>query len=178
MSRPRSRKWRPPSLEEARKAVGRRELAYVVVDELEANVAGLVLSRWPSIDARGRLRFDLDADVRVAVDAEKLRHLLQKREGAAALRSRPLLVGDVFAARLRRRPRADVDTPIDPGRVLAEPIVDISADAREAAKAQYYAALGGVFAADEIDAMADEFMEAPSVARLARDVQSAAPESG
>jgi hypothetical protein len=45
-------------------ALGRRKdiasLAYIVVDELESDFVGLTINAWPTLDDRGRLRFDLE----------------------------------------------------------------------------------------------------------------------
>jgi hypothetical protein len=165
--------WRPLGLErlgsELEALVAAGDLVYVVVDELDAGIAALVVSRWPRVDGLGRLRFDLERDVHLAVDAEALQRLLEERvslvaggSGAAEeeLRSRPLLVGDVFGARLVEQPVDESNAPVDPARWLAGPIVDVSADAREAAKVQYHAAVAGVLTATDVDAIAEEFLEA------------------
>jgi hypothetical protein len=164
--------WRPSGLErlgaELEALVAAGKLVYVVVDELDAGIASLVVSRWPHVDGLGRLRFDLERDVHLAVDAEALQRLLEERVplvpgGAGAvgeeLRSRPLLVGDVFGACLVEVPADERDAPLDPARWLSGPIVDVSADAREAAKVQYHAAVAGVLTATDVDAIAEEFLE-------------------
>lgn len=162
--------WRPQLLAGLRPDLGGLvaggELAYVVVDELDAGVAGLVISEWPRVDELGRLRFELEADVRVAVDAAALQELLGERVPVASsggeavageLRRRRLVVGDVFAAPLRERPAEDVETPGDPRRWLGSPIVDLSSEAREAAKVQYYAAVAHVLDERELDEIVSEF---------------------
>jgi hypothetical protein len=174
--RPEGAPWRPPGLDQAppelQAAFANGELAYVVVDDLEPGVAGLVVSRWPRVDELGRIRFELERDARVAVDVATLQELLTQRvpvvPGSARateelLRTRPLLVGDVFAARLVSVPEGEVDTPTDARGWFATPIVDVSVEAREAAQAQYYAAVAGVLTETEIDEIVEEFRgdEAP-----------------
>ncbi len=103
--------WRPLLL--ARVAV--EELIYVVVDEIEGSAVGLSVSDWPRVDER------------------------------------PLRVGDAFAVRPRpgalEQARDELEQQrrlepfFDPARWIKPPVYDITADAREAAKASFYAAV-------------------------------------
>src|SRR3954469_5588906 len=86
------------------------ELRYIVVDELHEGIAGLVVSPWPRVDARGRLVFGAEEEsVRVAAPAGALRDLLREQRTPvviggvtetqrAALQTRAVAIGDVFAA--------------------------------------------------------------------------------
>jgi hypothetical protein len=145
--------------------VERGELWYVVVDELDPGVAVLVVSRWPRVDGSGRLRFQQEADVQLAVDAAGFQEPLGQRlpsgepEAPATdeeLRRRPLQVGDVFAAALSEVPSEDIETPGDPKRWFGSTIIDLSGEAREAAKVQFYAAVSHVLTEDELDAIVSE----------------------
>jgi hypothetical protein len=165
--------WVPRSLVGLRpdlaNLVRERGLVYVVVDELAAGVAELIVSEWPGVDDSGRLIFDLGADRSLAAFAADVQALLEERvpvvQGGAApaaeesLRRRPLQVGDVFGAVLRETLADDVDTPGELGHWLRAPVVDLTAEAREAAKVQYYAAVSQVLSVTELDAIVDEFGE-------------------
>lgn len=97
-------------------AVDWSSLGYVVVDELHEGVAGLVVSRWPQVDERGRLHFGEESDTsRIATLAQALLALLRDErkpivpgdvdeDQERALRDRDLQIGDVFAARLKQMP--------------------------------------------------------------------------
>src|SRR4051794_4221280 len=56
------------------------ELAYIVVDELHGGIAGLVVSPWPRVDARGRLVFAPEEEsTQVAAPAAALEALLSEQ---------------------------------------------------------------------------------------------------
>jgi len=155
--------WRPAALEPDADTAG---LAYIVVDELHEGIAGLVVSPWPRSDERGRLHFAGESEsTRVATPADALGELLSERRTPIvsggvepaqeeALRTRPVAIGDVFAARLRGEPR-----PGDPAGWLAAPVLDLTAPAREAAKAQTSAALSGAMSTEYLAVIAEEFVE-------------------
>ena len=67
-------------------------------------------------------------------------------------------MGDVFAARRRELPQ-DADTLDDARWWFEPPVVDLSAEAREAAKVQYYAAVSRVLSEDELDVIVSEFRD-------------------
>jgi hypothetical protein len=149
--------WRPAQLE---KRVGKKapwgSFRYVVVDELEQDLAVLVVSPWPRVDERGRLHFaDEDADdrghVTVGEDAF-LAVLANNREPIVEddiadakteeLRKRPLAIGDVFGARVGRRFRRGTVEPAE--WIGDQEVLDITAITRTVAKGQTAAALAGV----------------------------------
>lgn len=139
---------------------------YVVVDELEEGVAVVVCEPWPALDRRGRLRFPRpDLRLSAEVDPAALQLLLASRaplanlsrEQRSAFAARPVRAGDVFCAVVDRKALA-----AEPGAVtawLGGPPIDVSAQAREAAKAQYYAAVGPVLKGDELNGLAADFFD-------------------
>jgi len=149
--------WRPEGVEDP------EGLAYIVVDELHDGIAGLVVTAWPRVDERGRLRFGRESEsTRVATPAGALLALLRERRTPIvaggldeaqrdAMRTRPVEIGDVFAARLRAAP-----APGDPAAWLQEPVLDLTAPARELTKAQTSAALSGAVDAGYLDVVAKE----------------------
>jgi hypothetical protein len=157
--------WTPAPLAAAlRGELQGRRLAYVVVDELYAQIAALVLHRWPRVDERGRLRFD-EAVWRIGADEgelqaalDQLRQVLGVPAAAAAseeMRHRPLQVGDVFTAQLERvwnvMPDVDMaDKALPVTAWLRPPVFDITATAREAAYAQAYATAAGTLSESDL----------------------------
>jgi hypothetical protein len=141
--------WRPLD-------VDTEGLVYVVVDELHEGIAGLVVSPWPRVDARGRLHFGEEADSReVAAPVAALHALLRDRRVVEeVLRTRPVAIGDVFGARLRAEPASG-----DPAAWIEPPVLDLTAPARELTKAQTSAALSGAMRADYLDVVAAEMTE-------------------
>jgi hypothetical protein len=141
------------------------ELAYIVVDELHDAIAGLVVSPWPGVDARGRLVFGgEETATRVAVAAAALEALLREYrkpivaggvsdDQQAALQARAVAIGDVFAARVHGTPE-----PGDPAAWLRAPVLDITGPARDLAKTQTSAALSGAMSAEYLEYVAEEFL--------------------
>lgn len=117
------------------------ELSYVTVDEVSQGIVTLLVSEWPEIDERGRLRFPRADPVALDVDEAVLAAYLPAVRLPRRLADRPLREGDAFAARttLGRRPPGRSQ---DPGTWLKGPVFDVTADAREAAKAAYLSAAG------------------------------------
>jgi hypothetical protein len=156
-----------------------RTVAYLVVDELEDGTAGLVVSPWPRLDERGRLHFgdedDSDSvsvseDAFLALLAEKRRPIVQIQlddSSEEELRTRKLAIGDVFAARIRRGGPGrggggggpDGGAPVDPHTWLRDEVLDITAEAREVAKAQAAAAVAGVVDDEFLEAVGEEIEE-------------------
>jgi hypothetical protein len=139
--------WRPPGLTR----VTTDDLLYVVVDEMVDTAVGLRVSPWPWIDSRGRVRFPRDgtrAEIGMGLRAlhafvARHRRVDGRRPGnyPEPLRRRRLAIGDVFA--LRRAPTAPWPPPDDtpPEAWIAPPVWDLTAHARELAKAAFYAAV-------------------------------------
>jgi hypothetical protein len=152
---PRNRHWHPrlphpvkgrgsPITGHVRRAPGIAdvtELSYITVDEVSEGIVTLLISEWPEMDERGRLRFPGAGPVAVEVGEARLAAHLARVRLPERLRDRQLREGDAFAARTAigrrppgtRRPIADW---------LGEPVFDVTADARDAAKAAYLTAAG------------------------------------
>ena len=165
------RPWLPPGLGSHLTLGQLDDVAYLVVDELQEGIAVIVVSPWPSLDERGRLRFGGEAEsTRVVVPAQALEDTLRERrrspvspaggpEAARELQDRALAIGDAFAGLPRYTPDEDGAVIEDPDSWLKGAIVDVSLAAREAAKAQQNAAVAGILTTDDLDAMAAEFRE-------------------
>jgi hypothetical protein len=109
-------------------------LSYIVVDEIEGGMVGLSVSDWPRTDEQGRLRFDSEP-LSVVVDRRAFGRFLDEHRQP----TRPLRIGDVFAARTR-----PVEPSLNPERWIEPPVHDVTADAREAAKIAFYAAVAPI----------------------------------
>lgn len=136
--------WWPEALHHvADEPEGLADFAYVVLEELVDHRVVLMAWPWPWADPSGRLFWPTPADqgARVAtVDQELLRHQLYR---PSRLQRLPRL-GDVFAAS-GLGPGWGEDALVGDVRTLfAEPMYDISADAREAAKLAYQGAVSTV----------------------------------
>ncbi|MGP0101808.1 MAG: hypothetical protein ACLPUT_09355 [Solirubrobacteraceae bacterium] len=131
--------------------------AYVVVEELIDDRVGLVASEWPAEDD-GAPRFHPDMrEAELTMSRTDLQAYLNETrspgpqeviaqlptESEIELRQRPIAVGDAFAARLMPEllegPAAEEVEVVD-AAALGE-VIDITAEAREAAKAAMYRAL-------------------------------------
>ncbi len=150
------------------------DLRYIVIDELHEQMAGLVLSSWPRVDVRGRLRFGEEEDShRLAVGADALLGVLRERrivpvaqdedEGLReVMRERELIVGDAFAAFVTRLPGeggGGGGVPRDPHHWLKGRLLDVSAEARDRAKAQASAAASGVIGEEYMELIEQESRE-------------------
>ncbi|MGH2640440.1 MAG: hypothetical protein ACRDGO_01940 [Actinomycetota bacterium] len=132
-------------------------LRYVVVDELFGETAELGISAWPLVDAQGRLRFAEGPTSHIEVDARRMQTFLRRHRMPRKAVGRILRAGDAFGFTIRARGLAaflkEHETAQDRARRtmldpttwawLEPPIYDVTADAREAAKLSYYAALTG-----------------------------------
>jgi hypothetical protein len=108
-------------------------LRHVVIDELEENIVGLVVSSWPRVDERGRLRFGGEhASERIATVADALRAVLEEERGG----------GPGTTA---------------PEGLFKRPVLDITAEARDAAKAQASATASGVIDEAFLELVSQEF---------------------
>lgn len=125
--------------------------SYIVVEEIFDDDAELVLSAWPRLDERGRLRFSDETERRsVDVSRTELQAALSDRRyvsprverlGRDQLQRRSVAVGDVFAL---LGSLDDVAKLLEKGSwatLRRHAIYDITAMARDAAKAAMYAAL-------------------------------------
>lgn len=121
--------------------------AYVVVDELLDGVAVLATSYWPLLDQAGRLSFANEGGSTYGIDASHLQARLNEQRGAilettemdAALVDRPLRIGDTFLIRNIAEG--------DPG--AWEMVVDVTPQARDAAKIALYGAVAPKLSEEE-----------------------------
>ena len=111
-------------------------LTYAVIDERDQPDGRLsfVLSDWPRLDELGRVRHQHDRLVEVAVPARDWQVMLAERRVPEVLRERPPRIGDAFGVMLERRVARHLLAPIGP-------VVDVTADARDAARAAFYGAV-------------------------------------
>jgi hypothetical protein len=134
------------------------EPAYVVVDEIVGDAVGLAIHPWPRADHEGRLRFRQAGDGRFCgVDRKELQAFLDKcREGEMdeALARRPVTIGDVYAATV-----TSTAARAKPAKLLGEPVVDVTIDAREAAKVAFYGAVAAPLKPSEVDRWIEEGTE-------------------
>jgi|GEM_PF-6337391 len=144
---------------------------YVVVEEVLEDSVGIVVSPWPRVDERGGLEFPPEEERREAlVDRKTFERRLAERGvvayemafvDRAPLQNRPLASGDVFAI--------ETDLPGEHGDLrelgadwIRGDVVDVTAVARDAAKAAMFAALAGdPLDLDEATAIAERPPEEP-----------------
>ena len=100
------------------------ELSYIAIDEIGDGLVTLIVSQWPELDESGRLRFPEPEPVAVDVDRAAFETLLAEH----------------------RRPRDLADRALgerrDPGSWIVAPVYDVTADARDAAKAAFFGVVG------------------------------------
>jgi hypothetical protein len=152
-------------------------LSYIVVDELSKQIAGLVVASWPRLDQKGRVRFS-GSSWRVGARVDELVALLDADRivsepraprspagtvggspaGAGSAPPRPVRIGDAFAAQVRRpRGRRAAVPPLE--RWLSPPVYDVSADARDAAKAALFGAVAPTMSEDDVSEIAAEALD-------------------
>jgi hypothetical protein len=139
--------WRPSALGRANPV----ELRYLVVEEILGASIGLTLSPWPHVDAAGRLRFPIGKTQSLAIDRQSFERYLGKHRRPRNLRRRPLRIGDVFAVKVSEAALAAVGAELEQptqfrpllpaGEWLRGNVYDLTAEAREVAKASFYAAV-------------------------------------
>lgn len=125
--------WQPPILANV-PPDALRKLRYVVVDDVDHAEGDVVVvsEPWPTVDMLGRVRHLSAEASEQYVAVAKWHALLTRRRIPAEVAQRPPRVGDAFAMRLPRS--GDVLKP-------KGPVVDVTADAREAARAAFYGAV-------------------------------------
>lgn len=135
--------WRPPGLRaHALDDDTLAALAYIVVDERVGPYYALAIEPWPSVDAWGRMRFPRRHEVgHVVLHVDVLRAELYE-----GLRDRAPRIGDVFAGTLASEAEEFVrseeqfawEHPLSD--LVSGAVYDVTADARAAVKAAFYAA--------------------------------------
>jgi hypothetical protein len=134
---------------------------YVAVDDLAEGLAVLQASLWPHLDADGRLTFEGDP-LGLVTPLERLQRLVDEARAAARQlgADRPIRVGDAFAMRGLSGEEPSIET--------ATRIIDVSAAARDAAKAALYGAAASTVDEEYSEKMALEG-EAPAAAHVEGD---------
>ncbi|HEX3199033.1 MAG TPA: hypothetical protein VHR39_15905 [Propionibacteriaceae bacterium] len=129
-------------------------LTYAVIDERDQPKGQLsfVLSDWPRLDDLGRVRHRHDQLVEVVVPEDKWQAMLAKRRIPEVLRDRPPRIGDAFGVMLERRNARQLLHPIGP-------VVDVTADARDAARAAFYGAVASPLDPSVVPDVVDEHEE-------------------
>lgn len=118
------------------------ELSYIAIDEIGDGLVTLIVSQWPELDESGRLRFPEPEPVAVDVDRAAFETLLAEHRRPRDLADRALREGDAFAARTTGTEELDAGGRRDPGRWIVPPVYDVTADARDAAKAAFFGVVG------------------------------------
>jgi hypothetical protein len=145
--------WFPHSLHPyaADGAELRESWCYVVLEEIVDRTALLLRWPWPLADAKGRLFWpaaDQDRVSQAGISVSVLERQLYKRR----LRRSPR-IGDTFAMRMvddaAWREGATVD---DARELLPDLVLDVSADAREAAKLAYQGSLVPPVPSEQLEA--------------------------
>lgn len=121
---------------------------YVVVDDLDDDLAILVVAPWPRRDPHGRLVFgDPDQRDTVAMPADLFHRAVAAARATAQAPApdRPLRIGDAFFA--------VVTTDAAPERRFTQ-IRDVTRQAREQAKLAHFSAVTPRLSPDEVEALA------------------------
>ena len=144
--------WRPEP--PAAPELAARKPSYVVVDEIVGDAVGSrsTRGRWPTTRAGCGSRTTARGGSpgrasrrSVWVDDHRVAELAAASSPAAeALATRPLAIGDVFAATTHAE-----GAGVTPETLLGADFVDLTIDAREAAKLAFYGAVGPPLAEDE-----------------------------
>jgi hypothetical protein len=136
---PQARRWQPytvhgPDAEDRRSVEVRDGDRYVSIDDVADGLVVAEVSSWPVLDREGRLHWDTDPRELVTPLPRMQDDVTAARERWGIIApDRPLRVGDVFLVRgLTRRHRH---------LTRVELVLDVSAAAREAAKAALYGAV-------------------------------------
>lgn len=135
--------WFPNSLHKyaADAAELRAGWSYVVLEEVVDGTALLLRWPWPMADRNGRLHWPR-GDAREVLEASVAVATLDKQLYKPNRLRREPRVGDTFAARVSDRAAWGQEEPVDDVReIFPDNAVDVSADARAAAKLAYQGSL-------------------------------------
>lgn len=126
--------WQPPAISEAGLTAIPDAARYVVVDDLDGPTAVLVSAPWPTVDEHGRLAFGPTADRHTLARARATLQAVvddARSDAGAPAPTRSLRIGDAFLI-----------VPIDDDSAGAwEIVIDVTSDARDAAKTALYSAV-------------------------------------
>jgi hypothetical protein len=143
------RPWRPAGAGLPRE--GLEKLAYIVVDEIVGEDADLSISNWPMVDDRGRLLLPAQDPLGVHAEVEALTAYVNRPDVRAGRRVIDIRMGTALAAEVRT-------TGIGGGKArlekwLVPPVYDVTAPARDKAKAAFYAAVAPALDRKEVKAI-------------------------
>lgn len=148
------RPWRPAGA--GLPEEGLEKLSYIVVDETVGEDADVSVSPWPMVDDRGRLLLPAEQPLGVHADVETLRAYVNRPDVRAGRRPIDIRMGTALAASVRTTRLAGGETRFE--KWLVPPVYDITAPARDKAKASFYAAVAPTLDRKEVKAI----REAPS----------------
>ena len=147
---PTDRPWQPAAVPASREAVEEMEPLYAAVDDVAFGKVTIDLAPWPRLSKKGHLVFG-DELPRLVVDREHAQRIVDRRREDTGQTMRPLRIGDAF-----RFTRADGQHP---EREIAEGFyvdLDVTEDARNAAKIAMYAAVTRRLSAEEAELLPDK----------------------
>jgi hypothetical protein len=128
---------------------GLEKLAYIVVDEIVGEDVDLSVSSWPMVDDRGRLLLPAQDPRAVHTEVEELAAYVNRPDVRAGRGVTEIRMGTALAAEVRpagmrgARPRLE--------KWLVPPVYDITAPARDKAKAAFYAAVAPALKHTEVE---------------------------
>jgi hypothetical protein len=149
------RPWRPAGAGLPREGI--EKLSYIVVDEIVGDDADVSISPWPLVDDRGRLLLPAEQPLGVHAVVETLRAYVNRADVRAGRRSIDIRMGTALAAVVRTKPLAAGETRLE--KWLVPPVYDITAPARDKAKASFYAAVAPALHPKEVKAIREAASE-------------------
>ena len=149
------RPWRPAGVGLPRD--GLEKLSYIVVDEIVGEDVDLSVSSWPMVDDRGRLLMPTEDPLAVHAEVEALTAYVNRPDVRAGRRPIDIRMGTALAAEVRTRAMGDARPRLD--RWLVPPVHDITAPARDKAKAAFYAAVAPALDPKEVKAIREAAAE-------------------
>jgi hypothetical protein len=149
------RPWRPAGA--GLPPEGLEKFSYIVVDETVGEDADVSVSPWPMVDDRGRLLLPAQQPFDVHADVETLSAYVNRPDVRAGRRRIDIRMGTALAAVVRTTRLAAGETRLE--RWLVPPVYDITAPARDKAKASFYAAVAPALDRKEVKAIREAATE-------------------
>lgn len=149
------RPWLPAGVGLSRD--GLEKLSYIVVDEIVGEDVDLSVSSWPMVDVRGRLLMPTKDPLAVHAEVEALAAYVNRPDVRAGRRPIDIRMGTAMAAEVRTRAMGAARPRLD--RWLVPPVHDITAPARDKAKAAFYAAVAPALDPKEVKAIREAAAE-------------------
>ena len=149
------RPWRPAGA--GLPGEGLEKLSYIVVDEIVGGDADVSVSPWPLVDDRGRLLLPAEQPLGVGAAVETLRTYVNRPDVRAGRRPIDIRMGTALAAVVRTTRLAAGETRLE--KWLVPPVYDITAPARDKAKASFYAAVAPALDRKEVKAIREAASE-------------------